>query len=41
MGEDGESTDSELERETAQEKRLRLAKEYLSQMEAESESTKL
>lgn len=29
-------TDSEVEKETAQEKRLRIAKEYLSQVEAES-----
>ena len=29
-------SDSELERETAQEKRLRIAKEYLNQVEAES-----
>ena len=31
------SSDSELENETPQEKRLRLAKQYLSQVEAESE----
>lgn len=32
----GQSSDSELENETPQEKRLRIAKEYLSQVEAES-----